>query len=181
MAREADATSIYITHDQVEAFALADMVGVLDAGKLLQLGTPQDIYSRPATPFVARFTGLAGECQVTVVDRRGDEPMVQLSSGNAPLQARAIAPPREGESGQLYVRPSAIRFGSVGTAGAIQARIADVAFRGRGYDHAIVLADGTKFVGVHDELARSRGDEVAVSFDPAGCFYFASAAEDPLT
>jgi ABC-type Fe3+/spermidine/putrescine transport system ATPase subunit len=180
LAREADATSIYITHDQVEAFALADVVGVLGAGRLLQLGSPQDIYSRPATPFVARFTGLAGECRVTVVDSRGDQPTVKMI-GDASVKVRALTLPRDGEPGQLYVRPSAIHFGSVSTPGAILARIADVAFRGRGYDHAIVLGDGTTFVGIHDEQARSRGDEVAVSFDPAGCFYFGLAAEDPMT
>ena len=67
------ATTIYITHDQSEAFALADRVGVLEHGRLVQLGTPEEIYASPATPFVARFTGLAGELQVRVRSRRREQ------------------------------------------------------------------------------------------------------------
>jgi iron(III) transport system ATP-binding protein len=66
LVREAGATTVYITHDQAEAFALADEVGVLEEGVLVQYGTPEDIYNQPATPFVARFTGLAGELRVKV-------------------------------------------------------------------------------------------------------------------
>jgi multiple sugar transport system ATP-binding protein len=51
------ATSVYVTHDQVEAMTLADKIVVLSAGRLMQLGTPADIYHRPASKFVAGFTG----------------------------------------------------------------------------------------------------------------------------
>jgi multiple sugar transport system ATP-binding protein len=55
--RRLDATSVYVTHDQVEAMTLADQIVVLDAGHLMQVGTPDDIYQRPANRFVAGFTG----------------------------------------------------------------------------------------------------------------------------
>ncbi len=61
LVRDAGATTVYITHDQAEAFALADEIGVLEEGALVQHGTPEDVYRQPARPsFVARFTGLAG-------------------------------------------------------------------------------------------------------------------------
>ena len=66
LVREAGATTVYITHDQAEAFALADKVGVLREGQARPAGTPEEIYTQPATPFVARFTGLAGEFPVHV-------------------------------------------------------------------------------------------------------------------
>jgi iron(III) transport system ATP-binding protein len=66
LVREAGATTVYITHDQAEAFALADQVGVLEKGCLVHFGPPEQIYTQPATPFVARFTGLAGELAVHV-------------------------------------------------------------------------------------------------------------------
>jgi iron(III) transport system ATP-binding protein len=50
-------TSIYVTHDQVEAMSLADRIVVMNAGKVEQIGTPQEVYDRPATRFVARFLG----------------------------------------------------------------------------------------------------------------------------
>lgn len=60
LVRECGASAVYITHDQSEAFALGDEVGVLEAGRLVQIGAPETIYRRPAASFVARFTGLAG-------------------------------------------------------------------------------------------------------------------------
>jgi hypothetical protein len=65
LVREAGATTACITHDQAEAFALADRAGVLERGRLVQRGTPGEIYPQPATPFVARFTGLTGEHHLT--------------------------------------------------------------------------------------------------------------------
>ncbi|MSP49567.1 MAG: ABC transporter ATP-binding protein [Alphaproteobacteria bacterium] len=50
-------TTVFVTHDQTEALALADRVAVMERGRLAQLGTPEDVYERPATPFVARFVG----------------------------------------------------------------------------------------------------------------------------
>ena len=55
LARDNGATSVYITHDQAEAFALADAVGVLCEGRLLQLGRPEELYLRPASPVRQRF------------------------------------------------------------------------------------------------------------------------------
>ena len=57
--RATKTTAIFVTHDQEEAFTIADEVGVLNAGRLEQLGPPETIYHRPATPFVAEFVGAA--------------------------------------------------------------------------------------------------------------------------
>ncbi len=50
-------TTVYVTHDQSEALALSDRIAVIDRGRVTQIGSPQDIYFRPANPFVARFVG----------------------------------------------------------------------------------------------------------------------------
>lgn len=55
--KRVDITAIYVTHDQTEAFAVGDRMAVMNAGAIVQIGTPQAIYERPATPFVARFLG----------------------------------------------------------------------------------------------------------------------------
>src|SRR5439155_26819208 len=55
---EVGITTLFVTHDQEEALAIADRVGVMQSGRLEQLGPPTEIYSRPATPFVADFVGL---------------------------------------------------------------------------------------------------------------------------
>jgi iron(III) transport system ATP-binding protein len=67
LVREIGASAVYITHDQGEAFALGDEVGVLQDGRLVQHDTPEGVYRRPQSAFVARFTGLAGELQGRVL------------------------------------------------------------------------------------------------------------------
>ena len=72
---EVGTTTLFVTHDQEEALAIADRVGVMRAGRLEQLGPPTDVYTRPATPFVAEFVGLTnrltGQVGDGVVEVRG--------------------------------------------------------------------------------------------------------------
>src|SRR5437763_16135761 len=58
---EVGTTTLFVTHDQEEALAIADRVGVMRDGRIEQLGSPTDVYTRPATPFVAEFVGLSNQ------------------------------------------------------------------------------------------------------------------------
>ena len=73
--RETGATFVYVTHDQREALALSDRIVVFDHGHIEQVGSPDDVYRRPASPFVARFVGDANVIPVEVTEggagRRG--------------------------------------------------------------------------------------------------------------
>jgi putative spermidine/putrescine transport system ATP-binding protein len=89
---EVGTTTLFVTHDQEEALAIADRVGVMNAGRLEQLGPPTAIYSRPATPFVAEFVGLTNRLNGTVkngeVDVRGLRlPLVQPNAADGPAVA----------------------------------------------------------------------------------------------
>src|SRR4030081_2409774 len=89
---EVGTTTLFVTHDQEEALAIADRVGVMNAGRLEQLGPPTTIYSRPATPFVAEFVGLtnrlAGVVKDGEVDVRGARlPLVKPDTPNGPAIA----------------------------------------------------------------------------------------------
>ncbi|HET9780686.1 MAG TPA: ABC transporter ATP-binding protein [Candidatus Dormibacteraeota bacterium] len=89
---EVGITTLFVTHDQEEALAIADRVGVMQAGKLEQLGPPTTVYSRPATPFVADFVGLtnrlAGNVKNGVVEVRGTQiPLVQPDVADGPATA----------------------------------------------------------------------------------------------
>ncbi len=173
LAREAAATAIYITHDQAEAFALADRIGVLHAGRLVQLGTPEEVYFRPATAFVAQFTGLAGWLRATAEGQAGPD-QLRVRLGAADAYAVAAAPASlsvEGTPGRIMLRHAAVHLGPPSGSG-IAGRITDTAFRGRGYDHAVELPWGELLVGIHDERRWSRGDAVSLTLDPAGCFFF---------
>src|SRR5947199_3903215 len=85
-------TALYVTHDQAEAVVLGDRIGVMRDGKLLQMGTPGEIYNRPAEPFVANFTGATNEPTGTLVERNGAFGLVDFGNGS------------RGEAGALHER-----------------------------------------------------------------------------
>jgi iron(III) transport system ATP-binding protein len=178
LVREAAATTIYITHDQAEAFALADLVGVLEHGRLVQVGPPEEIYVRPATPFVARFTGLSGELSVHV-RAAGRDGMVEVQptgpGWTRPFLANAPQGAVNGGGALLMIRPTGIRIcPSGGGEQHLAGTVADVAFRGRGYEHAIDLPGHGRLTGIFAETRAARGDLVGLRLEPHGCHLFAA-------
>jgi ABC-type Fe3+/spermidine/putrescine transport system ATPase subunit len=181
LVREAAATTISITHDQAEAFALADRVGVLQQGRLVQMGTPEEIYTRPATPFVARFTGLSGELPVHVGRPTGDGALEVEPSGPArvrPFRARMPREPLGSGAALLMIRPTGVHLCAPHTGEHHLAGIvADVAFRGRGYEHAIDIPGHGRLTGVFSDARAVRGETVGLRLDPGGCHLFAALAD----
>jgi iron(III) transport system ATP-binding protein len=181
LVREAAATTIYITHDQAEAFALADRVGVLQQGRLIQAGTPEEIYTRPASPFVARFTGLSGELPVRLREapRDGLVDVEPLAGSLRPFRARAPAEPLAGLTALLMIRPTAVRLcPSQGDEHHLAGIVADVAFRGRGYEHAVDLAGLGRLTGIFAETRAARGEAVGLRLEPGGCHVFAAGSRN---
>lgn len=86
--RRTHVTTIYVTHDQAEALALSDRIVVMNKGKVEQVGTPVEVFARPATPFVASFVGNNRLLEGTVVEVTGDEAM--LRAGEAHFQGKKI-------------------------------------------------------------------------------------------
>jgi ABC-type Fe3+/spermidine/putrescine transport system ATPase subunit len=105
-------TTILVTHEQEEAFDLADHVAVLQRGRLEQLGTPEQLYQVPATAFVAGFIGRARAVPVRVVAHERDVARVLLPGATVPWDVRQ-ATPLEGAC-DLYVRPEALRLAPPG-------------------------------------------------------------------
>jgi multiple sugar transport system ATP-binding protein len=110
------ATMIYVTHDQVEAMTLADRIVVLNAGRIEQVGTPLELYHRPANLFVAGFIGSPQmnfiECEVAGVGP--NEVLVSLPSGGTlcvPVAPESVQP---GEAVTLGVRPDHVRVSAQG-------------------------------------------------------------------
>ena len=85
--REVGATFVYVTHDQEEALTMSDRIAVMNEGRILQLGTPGDIYERPRTRFVADFIGQTNFLEVEVFGAAGATAEVDLA-GSGPLRTR---------------------------------------------------------------------------------------------
>ncbi|MHB1235563.1 MAG: ABC transporter ATP-binding protein [Microbacteriaceae bacterium] len=193
LTRETGATALYITHDQAEAFALADEVGVLRAGRLEQLATPEDIYYHPATPFVAKFTGLGAKLRGRILHVNAGWLAVHL--GEHVITARSSSDIRPSEQVRVLIRPTATsmvvseeaatsRTRTTGSdhlefSEAIPGTVIDVAYRGRGYEHVVECRYGT-IRSVFDIRSWPRGSTCAVRIDPAGCIAFPQDTPDML-
>ena len=88
-------TFLYVTHDQEEALTMSDRIAVFNDGRIEQIGTPAEVYERPATPFVAGFVGTSNLFTTTVEERRGEYTVARVGSdGVALLAGPARAPGR---------------------------------------------------------------------------------------
>ena len=179
LVRDSGATAVYITHDQAEAFALADEVGVLRAGKLEQYATPEEIYHDPRTPFVARFTGLSGVFTGRVEAEGGGTARIRV--GDERIVARTTMPMGPGDRAEVMVRPTAVALcgGDPAPAGTHSTRfpavVTDVAYRGRGYEHVVETAHGS-LSAVFDTRAAARGTRCSVEIDAGGCIAFPASS-----
>src|SRR5512134_2936652 len=97
--RELHITTILVTHDQDEAFALADRIGVMHQGRLLECGRPDDLYTRPATRFVSTFLGAANLLLGYRTSRGVRFSSAPAASGDVPREVVAVLRPEEVELG----------------------------------------------------------------------------------
>ncbi|RAI02551.1 sulfate ABC transporter ATP-binding protein [Acuticoccus sediminis] len=143
-------TTVFVTHDQEEALELADRVVVMRAGRIEQVGTPDEVYDAPATPFVHGFIGEASELPVT------------LSSGNVLVAGRPTGLRATGRGpAQLYFRPHSVALTEPG--GAISG-VVDSSRRIAGVRRLEVAVAG---IGRRVEIDVPASEEIAVG-DPIG-------------
>jgi len=106
LQRRLHITSVYVTHDQVEAMALSDRIVVMNNGQIEQIGTPEEIYRWPVSRFVADFIGRANFLPATVQTSREKEATVTLLGRTVTVSASAPLPP--GTIGTAVLRPEAL-------------------------------------------------------------------------
>jgi ABC-type Fe3+/spermidine/putrescine transport system ATPase subunit len=137
LLRRLGTTAILVTHDQDEALATADRIGVLNRGRLEQVGPPAELYERPATRFVASFLG-AANLLAAVVRQAGPQRTVLALPGGETVAAPGSSLP-VGQAVTLGVRPERVRLGE----GALNGVVESCAYRGTVLDVTLRLPDGT--------------------------------------
>ena len=156
LLKRRNVTAILVTHDQHEAFAMADRVTLLDAGKVAQTDTPYNLYHKPASEFVAGFIGQGSFISVTV-GAGGDLPY-----GLGSLKAYATQW-RPGDCLKLLIRPDDVIPRDTGN---LRLPVRNRAFRGAEYLYELELPDGQSFSCLapsHVDVAV--GETLAVEFD----------------
>lgn len=112
LQRRTGTTTVFVTHDRDEALSMADQVAVLSDGQVQQVGAPEELYERPANPFVAGFLG-AANLVPAVVDREEGGLAVLRTEAKHVIRARS-APGRAGQTVQVLVRPHQMRLTAAG-------------------------------------------------------------------
>ncbi|MFZ5789378.1 MAG: ABC transporter ATP-binding protein [Pseudomonadota bacterium] len=152
-------TMVYVTHDQTEAMTFADKVVVMYEGEVVQIGTPEELFERPAHTFVGYFIGSPGmnllPCEV-----RGDRARI---AGHEIRLAAAYPSPPEGSRIELGVRPEFVSLTTNGTGLPVQVQRIDNVGR---YKIARVALDGHALNVMVPEDARIDGTEARVLFAP---------------
>lgn len=126
LQRKLGITSIYVTHDQEEAFSIADVVAIMDKGKLGQLDTPRELYSQPINQFVAEFVGLSNLVPVELVDSGPEKTTVKVF-GQTILHREKLVNTSDNLS--IVLRPEAIQIARNSEDG-VPARVMSLAYIG---------------------------------------------------
>jgi iron(III) transport system ATP-binding protein len=154
-------TSLYVTHDQAEAMALSDRIVVMNAGRVEQFDTPDAIYRRPASRFVADFIGRANFVPAEVLSQADGVAQVRVFGTVVRMPAGVLV---DGHA-TVVVRPESVRIG----AGPLQGVIRRSTFFGATVEYDLEAAGQVITIVDHEWLAEGihgAGDEVAWSFEP---------------
>ncbi|MEW5724585.1 MAG: ABC transporter ATP-binding protein [Thermodesulfobacteriota bacterium] len=158
-------TAVFVTHDQVEAFAVADRVAVLDTGRLEQLDRPEDLYRRPRTAGVARFLGFHNLIEAAVLEKD----LVETPLGRLPLPTQGLAP---GRRTMVLLRPEGAallddkacppREGPV-----IEGLVHSRRFQGRCFHLGLETAAGPLFFDLtNDQPPPEEGTRIRLALNP---------------
>ncbi|WP_085582994.1 ABC transporter ATP-binding protein [Thalassospira mesophila] len=197
LQHEIGTTFVYITHDQSEALVMSDQVAVMNAGRFEQVGTPQELYYHPQTPFVAGFVGESNRWQGTLETMADGQAIIRLDSGGViytdPEQVAGHSQPI-GQRMDVFVRPEAITIAAKGQSSPdaapginnMQGRVENLLFNGAassvqlretttGHEMNVALPQTGAFAGLRN------GDELDLSWSAGQTKCFPATKTAPVT
>ncbi|HWX56903.1 ABC transporter ATP-binding protein [Bradyrhizobium sp.] len=162
--------TIYVTHDQEEALSLADRIVVMRDGMVRQVGTPAELYARPAHADVAEFMGYRNVLTARVLDA-GDTGGVRVSVGGAALRGTAVERRPDGQA-IVAVRPDDLKPAGDGP---VSATVESAQYHGRDFYCSGRASDGTELYFC-SALPLQKGEKVRLTADPARVLIYAGAS-----
>jgi iron(III) transport system ATP-binding protein len=162
-------TTLYVTHDQVEALALSDVIAIMNDGVIVETGVPKEIYLRPKDRFVADFIGRANliEGKVMAVDDRHaviDSPIGRIVS-------EAISDVREGNTITVRIRPASFQLlaDEEKEINSYNAKVESLVFVGESYEAMVRINGFPIMVKLSSTASIREGDVVKLYIDPVSC------------
>jgi iron(III) transport system ATP-binding protein len=181
LQQETGVTAVYVTHDQAEALAISDRIAVMNKGKIAQIGTPKDIYSRPASEFVANFIGRTNLLHGSLLQDAAAESIARVKTAMGEVLCFFPNALAAGKLVALVVRPEHIGIGKCDGAGAadradnrLTGQVTREIYLGEIVEYLVTVGGGeilvrTLFGGV------AKGDIVTLSFLPQQTIALAQA------
>jgi iron(III) transport system ATP-binding protein len=169
LQRELGITSVYVTHDQVEALALSTHIAVMEHGRVVQLGKPREVYETPANKFVAEFIGTSNFIPGTVGAVQGGRHCVETANGTLFIESGSDLP--TGSDVVVSIRPEAVELSTQSRAGQVanewQGTVVARAFLGDAVDHVVAVGKHEIRARVNPSVSFEPGTEVCLQLDPA--------------
>ena len=163
-------TAVYVTHDQIEALALSDAIAVMRNGRIVEMGTPREIYFDSDRQFVADFIGHANFIPGTVAAAGEKATIVDSAIGPIACARKTGAAP--GQAATVCIRPEFIRVLSEGRGGGenvFRGTVESLVFVGDAFEGEIRVGETLLIFRIDSTAAVREGEEIALQFDPRHC------------
>src|SRR5579859_5644890 len=156
-------TTVYVTHDQKEALSTADRIAVMNKGRVFQVGTPADIYHKPASAFVADFIGDTNLLTGDVVARQDGRVTVETPAGAVVAVATGSVPDRV----MLSIRPEQMRVGhaNASSSNRFTGSVTETTFLGEASEH-VLMVNGQRIKVISAPPVFNAPSEMTVEFNP---------------
>lgn len=178
-------TTLYVTHDQSEALSMSDRVVVMRQGSIEQVDTPQKIYTRPESLFVAHFMGYANRLPVTILERSNEQFVVQTASGVTLRATTTYEESRNWQAGQQVIasfRPDETLANENTLPNQMQGKVRLVEYIGKAFEAVVRLEGGEETqLLVHSQHSIENGASIRFSILPERLLLFPPSAESVAT
>jgi len=192
LQRQLGATFVYVTHDQTEALVMSDRIAIMNEGRIVQQGTPREIYTRPASVFASDFIGETNLLEGTVGAEADGQATLVLRTG-ALVHGTSAASLATGTAATLSVRPESIRIRPIGSqepgsdatpttnsqSSEVTGTVAEIVYLGSRLRVGVDIDQGLVWTDLRDDEAvdLERGARVVLSWRPAAASVWVREAE----
>jgi iron(III) transport system ATP-binding protein len=165
-------TTVYVTHDQSEALALSHQIAVMNEGRIVQVGTPREIYESPRNQFVADFVGTSNFIDAKVSSSQSEPGHYRMTTAIGDLDSRSADKLSNGDKAVIAIRPEDVSLFEAAPAGGINAchgRVEAKVFLGECVDFQVRVGETLLLARAHPSLRTPVGEMVYITMNPDKC------------